>query len=118
MSKKFENGASKCKRKENKNNMVKKIKPIAAFLHQSLTKATGAGTEVVAFTPAQKHLCDDQANQPTASIQPEENLIEKAMQDVEQKPGNEEAPMPSENENTNIFQNSVAAKGAGKNILK
>ena len=36
------------------------------------------------------------------------------MQDVEQQPGNEEATMPSENENTNIFQNSVAAKGGEK----
>ena len=38
------------------------------------------------------------------------------MQDVEQQPGNEEAAMPSENENTNIFQNSVAAKGGEKEI--
>ena len=36
------------------------------------------------------------------------------MQDVEQQPGNEEAAMSSENENTNIFQNSVAAKGGEK----
>ena len=36
------------------------------------------------------------------------------MQDVEQQPGNEEAAMPSENENANVFQNSVAAKGGEK----
>ena len=95
MSKRFESGASKCKRKKIENDMVKKIKPITAFLHQPLTEATGAGTELSALTLAQKNLCDDQANQPTASILPEENLIEKAMQDVEQQPGNEEAAMPS-----------------------
>ena len=67
-----------------------------------------------ALTLAQENLCDDQANQPTASIQTEENLIEKAMRDVEQQLGNEEATIPSENENTNIFQNSVAAKGGKK----
>ena len=32
------------------------------------------------------------------------------MQDIEQQPGNEEAATPSENENTNMLQNSVAAK--------
>ena len=42
-------------------------------------------------------------DQPTGSIQPEESLIKKAMQDVEQQTGNEEAAMPSENENTNTF---------------
>ena len=94
--------------------MIKKIKPITAFLHQPLTEATGAGTEVGVFTPAQENLCNDQANQPTANIQPEKNLIEKAMQDVEQQPGNVEVVMPSENENTYIFENSVAAKGGGK----
>ena len=36
------------------------------------------------------------------------------MRDVEQQLGNEEATIPSENENTNIFQNSVAAKGGKK----
>ena len=36
------------------------------------------------------------------------------MQDVEQQPGNEEGAMPSENENTSIFQNSVAAMGGKK----
>ena len=114
MSKRFESGASTHKRKKIENDMIKKIKPNTAFLHQSLTEATGAGTEVSALTLAQENLCDDLANQPTASIQPEENLIEKAMQDVEQQPGKEEAAMPSKNVNTNIFQNSVAAKGGEK----
>ena len=36
------------------------------------------------------------------------------MQDVEQQPGNEEGATPRENENTSIFQNSVAAKGGEK----
>ena len=108
MSKRFEIGVSKRKRKKIENDMVKKIKPITAFLHQPLTEATGAGTEVGALTLAQENLCDDQANQP------KENLIEKAMRDVEQQLGNEEATIPSENENTNIFQNSVAAKGGKK----
>ena len=36
------------------------------------------------------------------------------MRDVEQQLGNEEATIPSKNENTNIFQNSVAAKGGKK----
>ena len=114
MSKRFEIGVSKRKRKKIENDMVKKIKPITAFLHQPLTEATGAGIEVGASTLAQENLCDDQANQPTASIQTEENLIEKAMRDVEQQLSNEEATIPSENENTNIFQNSVAAKGGKK----
>ena len=41
MSKRFESGASKRKRKKIENDMVKKIKSITAFLHQPLTKATG-----------------------------------------------------------------------------
>ena len=113
MTKRFESGASKRKRKKFENDMVKKIKPITAFLHQPLTEATGAGSEVGALTLAQENQCDE-ADQPTASIQPEESLTEKAMQDVEQQPGNEEGAMPSENENTSIFQNSVAAKGGEK----
>ena len=52
----------------------------------------------------------DGANQPTASIQPEENLIETAMQDVEQQPDYEGAAMPTKNENTDIIHNSVAGK--------
>ena len=36
------------------------------------------------------------------------------MREVEQQLGNEEATIPSENQNTNIFQNSVAAKGGKK----
>ena len=113
MGKRFESGASKRKRKKIKKDTVKKIKPIATFLHQTLTEATGADSEVGASTPAQDNQCDE-FDQTTASIKREESLIEKAMQDVEQQPGNEEAVMPSENENTNIFQNSVAAKGEEK----
>ena len=67
-------------------------------MHQPLTEATSAGREVGALTLAQENHCDE-ADQPTASIQPEESLTEKAMQDVEQQPGNEEGAMPSENEN-------------------
>ena len=40
------------------------------------------------------------------------------MQDVEQQPGNEEGGTPSENENTSIFQNSVAAKEGKKKHIK
>ena len=40
------------------------------------------------------------------------------MQDVEQQPGNKEAAMPSKNKNTNIFKNSVAAKGGEKETHK
>ena len=47
ISKRFESGASKRKRKKFENDMVNKIKPITAFLHQPLTEATGAGSEVV-----------------------------------------------------------------------
>ena len=36
------------------------------------------------------------------------------MQDVEQQRGNVEAAKPSENENANVFQNSVTAKGGEK----
>ena len=117
MSKRFESEASKRKKKKFENDMVKKIKPITAFLHQPLTEATGAGSEVGALTQAQENQCDE-ADQPTASIQPEESLTEKAMQDVEQLPGNEEGAMPSENENTSIFQNSVAAKEGEKETHK
>ena len=58
MSIRFENGASKRKRKKIEN-MVNKIKPITAFLHQPLTEATNGGTEVGALTLAQENLCDD-----------------------------------------------------------
>ena len=107
MSKRFESRASKRKRKKIEKNMVKKIKPITAFLHQSLTEPTGA------MTLAQENQCD-KANQPTASIQPKEILSEKTMHNVEQQPGNKEAAMLRKNENTNIFQNLVAAKGEEK----
>ena len=109
MNKRFEGGSSKRKRKKIENNMVKKIKPITTFLHQPLTEATGAGSKVGASALAQENQCDE-SDQVTASIQPEESFVEKAMQDVEQQPGNEEAAMPSEKKNTNIFRNSVAAK--------
>ena len=76
MSKRFESEATKRKRKKNENDMVKKIKPITAFLHQLLTEATDAGSEVGALTLAQENQCDE-ADQPTASIQPEESVIKK-----------------------------------------
>ena len=65
------------------------------------------------MTLAQENQCDE-SDKPTASIQTEKSLIEKAMQDVEQQPENEEAAMPSEIENTKIFHNSIAAKGEEK----
>ena len=76
MSKRFESRASKRKRKKIENDMVKKIKPITAFLHQPLTEATGAGSEVGALTLAQENQCDE-ADEPTASIQSKESLIKK-----------------------------------------
>ena len=45
MSKRFESGASKRRRKKIEIDMVKKMKPITTFLHQHLTEATGAGGE-------------------------------------------------------------------------
>ena len=113
MSKRFESGASKRKRKKIEIDMVKKMKPITTFFHQPLTEATGAGGEGGAMTLAETNERVE-ADQPTASIQPEESLIEKAMQNVEQQPGNEEVVMPSENKNTDIFQNSIAGKGGEK----
>ena len=56
--------------------MAKKIKPITAFLHQTLTEPTGASSEVGALTLAQENQCDE-ADHPTASIQSEESLIKK-----------------------------------------
>ena len=76
MSKRFKSEASKRKRKKIENDMVNKIKPITAFLHQPLTKATDAGSEVGALTLAQENQCDE-ADQPTASIQPGESVIKK-----------------------------------------
>ena len=81
VSKRFESGASKRKRKKIKNDMIKKIKPITAFLQQPLTEATGAGSGVGALTLARENQCDD-ADKLTASVQPEVSLIKKAMQDV------------------------------------
>ena len=75
MSKRFESGASKRKRKKFENDMLKKIKPITAFLHQPLPEATGAGKEVGTLTLAQENQCDE-VHQPTTSIQPEESLTE------------------------------------------
>ena len=54
MSKRFESGPSKRKRMKIENDMVKKMKPITAFLHQPLTEATSAGSEVGALTLAKK----------------------------------------------------------------
>ena len=113
MSKRFDSRASHKKRKKIENDKAKKIKPMTTFLHQPLREATAAGSKVGALTLAQENQCDE-SDQPTASIQPEKSLTEKAMQDVEEQPGNEEAAMPSENGNTNIFQNSIAAKGEEK----
>ena len=76
MSKRFKSEASKRKRKKIENDMVKKTKPITAFLHQPLTEATDAGSEVDALNLAQENQCDE-ADQPTASIQPKESLIKK-----------------------------------------
>ena len=52
MSKRFESGASKRWRKKIENDKVKKVKPITTFLHQPLTEATVAGSEVGASTLA------------------------------------------------------------------
>ena len=83
MSRKFGSGASKRKRKKIENDVVKKIKPITTFLHQSLTEATGAGSEAGASTLAQENQFDE-SDESTASLQPEESFVEKTMQDVEQ----------------------------------
>ena len=53
-SKRFKSRASKRKRKKIKNDMIEKIKLITAFLQQTLTEATGAGSGVGALTLAQK----------------------------------------------------------------
>ena len=101
MSKRFESGASKRRRKKIENDKIKKMKSITTSLHQSLTEVTDAGSEVGSSTLAQENQFDE-SDHPTAGIQPKESPIEKAMQDIEQQPGNEEAAMPNENENTNI----------------
>ena len=59
MSKRFESGASKRKRKKIESDMEKKIKPITTFLHQPLTEAAGAGSEVRASTLAQENQGDE-----------------------------------------------------------
>ena len=56
VNKRFESETSKAKRKKVENDMVKKIKPITASLHQPLTEATGAGSEVSALSLA-KNIC-------------------------------------------------------------
>ena len=78
-----------------------------------MAEATSAGSEASALKLTQGNQCDG-ANQPTASIKPEENLIKTAMQDVEQQLRYEETAMSIENESTDIIQNSVAAKGGVK----
>ena len=115
MNKKFESGANKRKKKKTENNMVKKIRPITALLHQPLAEATGTGSEPSALKLTQGNQCDG-ANQTTASIQSEENLLETAMQDVEQQPGYEEAAAFAENKNTDIIQNTVVEK-RGKKVV-
>ena len=45
MSKRFESGASKCERKKIENDMVNKMRPITAILHQPLAEATSAGSK-------------------------------------------------------------------------
>ena len=59
MSTRFESEAGKRKRKKTENDVVKKIEPITAFLHQPLTEATDAGREVGALTLAQENKCDE-----------------------------------------------------------
>ena len=76
MSERFESRASKRKRKKIENDMVKKIKPITAFLHQPLTEVTEADSEAGALTLAQENQCDA-VDQPTTSIKPEESLFKK-----------------------------------------
>ena len=39
--------------------MLKKIKPITAFLHQPLTEATRGGKEVGSLTLAHENQCDE-----------------------------------------------------------
>ena len=67
MSKRFESGSSKCKKKKIENYMIKKIRPITAFLHQPLAKAISAGSKAGALKLRQGNQCDG-ANQSTASI--------------------------------------------------
>ena len=93
MGERFESGACKRKKKKAENDMVKKIQPITPYSHQPLTEATGASSKVEALTLAQENQVDE-ADQPTASIQPEESLIEKAMQNVEQQPVMRKQPCP------------------------
>ena len=93
MSKRFESGTSKRKRKKIENDDVKKIKPIIAFLHQPLTEATDAGSEVGALTPAQENQCD-KADQPTASIQSEESLMKKQCRTLNSNWGMRKQPCP------------------------
>ena len=54
MSKRFESGASKRKRKKIENHMVKRIRPITVYLHQPLAEATGAGSEASALKLTRK----------------------------------------------------------------
>ena len=54
MSKRFERGASKRRRKKIEYDIVKKMKPIVAFLHQPLKEATGSEGGVM--TLAEKYV--------------------------------------------------------------
>ena len=71
-------------------------------MHQPQAEGTGASCEADALKLTQKNQCDA-VNQPTASIQPEKNLIETTMQYVEKQLGYDEAAMPIENENSDII---------------
>ena len=53
MSKRFERGASKRKRKKIENHMLKKVRPITASLHQPLAEAADAGSEAGALKVTQ-----------------------------------------------------------------
>ena len=99
--------------KKIENHRVKKIRPITTFQRQPLAEATDAGSEASALKLTQGNRCNA-ANQPTANILRQENLIKTAIQDVEQQSGYEKAATHTENENTDIIQNSVAAKGGLK----
>ncbi|XP_032893241.1 zinc finger MYM-type protein 5-like [Amblyraja radiata] len=116
MSKRFESGASKRKRKRLENDMVKKLRPINAFLDQPLTEAASASGEADTLILTQGNQCGG-AIQPTTSIQPEEKLpeTETAKQDVEQQAEYEKtAMMPAQNENIELIQESLNGQGEAK----
>ena len=87
-------------------------------MHQPLTEAKGAGTEVGALTLAQENLCNDQNNQPNASIQPEENLIEKAMQDVNSNLVMRKQPCPAKIKIQISFRTQLLQREGKKKHIK